>query len=478
MVLAYGMHDDQRLRREQAIFAHLGTGVGHVLPEGITTLFGLTQTIPPQMLNRDMPPAAKTGLPQTAAYLSIPELRTLVETSYGGGYPGYEDKYLVYKDTIIKYAMDREREFYDTHYVCYHAQNARFLIMYDLIREVNKWLISRHDAQFFGLRVPSDFFKITDDIFAFVDQKMKETGFNASFDSVSNINAYLVSVNLALFGNTDSYGEDTFGFFVRNQSFLSPQKLVLIQDFLKQMRFSEDAVERYSRQISALMKTIRCEAKTGLLFQIFIPRNTINNYAYLAAAYGLYGDVESNKTWFTAVHLHGIEKPMILSEYLELYRNAPGSLIGVNPEIRKPQEYIINLLQARLLMTINGLLNPATGIKIFRYMDIDEDCRKRYLRELAQIVKAIMLDWYKTIGFDAQKLKKFVEKVEAIPQDFTPKSIKKMPTHAKPTHTRHSCRVKPWVGKKKKEKQKRPNEELNLLAEALAALHATIITPK
>ncbi len=63
---------------------------------------------------------------------------------------------------------------------------------------------------------------------------------------------------------------------------------------------------------------------------------------------------------------------------MKIYCNKPEDLHG------------INYAQARLLLTDDILLNPASGVKIFRYTDVDHKSMEKYEERLDQIIQKIV----------------------------------------------------------------------------------------
>jgi|GEM_PF-2626683 len=352
---------------------------------------------------KKMPPA--TGLPQTAAYMSVPVLNHQVQKAFGDlavyGKPNYLQKYA----SIIADIEQKEKDFFDTHYVFYHARNVNLLVVFDVAQEIMKWLSVYPNQDFVGLRLPNSVYTINTSILEFIDAQMQavkaEKGDVGMFDietiktgpivqklkaqgtinPEASVAQHLVSVNLSLYANSNpwsiSMSECTMQFFASNKSLISVDSGEFLTELLKSVNIQN--ISLYSTQLQQAWSKFNstCKPESGVLFQIFIPRDTVENYAYLSKAFGIYGTSKP-------VGWGGAAQPEPLADFLEKYRNAPHSI---------PPSTLDNM-QARLVMTTDGFLNPASGIKIFEYMDVDKNCWDNYKQQVAVIVKEMMYEWY------------------------------------------------------------------------------------
>ena len=77
--------------------------------------------------------------------------------------------------------------------------------------------------------------------------------------------------------------------------------------------------------------------------------------------------------------LENVEKgDYSINAYLNMYCNNPEDVHGMN------------YAQARLLLTDDILLNPISGVKIFRYNDIENAVMDKYEDKLDEIIKKIV----------------------------------------------------------------------------------------
>jgi len=479
--------DEKRTRREGILFQHLSPEgqkklqhVAEQLPAHLKTYLSLEQkpkVIPP------MPPPPPGSMAQTEAYLSIPALKKQVEQTFATQLTKFAD--------IIQKIKDKEKELLKTHFVFYHAQPSDYMIMHDFMKEMTKWLQVPKTENFVALRVPAATFNIQD-IYAFIDQKMKVHG-AMSLDVSGDMPTHLVSVNFSLFGNSNPaaiFGKEcSFEFFSTNTSASgggSPVKFLV--PLMQQLHLPSSSIIKYTQQLTTLTQDYlqqwgykTCKPAGGVLHQICIPRSIVDDYGYLSVAYGAYGD-PNNPIGEIGRSYSSKTKKTTLFNFLSTLQSNPTSLLPG----------AIDNLQARLVITTEGMLNPAGGVKIFTYTTLDAKCEKEYKAKLAEIVKNIMFEWYKQAGATQETLDAFLkvkELKEQIPVGFTPASPSKPQAGSLPKKgTTPVVKLKPWEVKKamqqptiappipveKPVNSKEAMQSLQLLAESLSELSKTV----
>nr|QBK89452.1 MAG: hypothetical protein LCMiAC02_05470 [Mimivirus LCMiAC02] len=119
---------------------------------------------------------------------------------------------------------------------------------------------------------------------------MQETNKKSSdyfhIDKNKNYRPHLISTNIALFGN-DYYsemGESTYDYFLQSATQITSSLKYILSDFL----FINYPIIKY-KYIHILVdkiKELEKKIKTGVLVQALLPKNTIDEYAYLCYEYG------------------------------------------------------------------------------------------------------------------------------------------------------------------------------------------------
>lgn len=308
---------------------------------------------------------------QTEAYLTKPELKkTLLESE-----AFTEDSSPLRENSgklneLLARTLNQERIHRD-YYVLYHAQNKKFILFYDILKELIKQTLKKEHTAFEYLRVPGP---------ATYNKKLAEIvkkGFE--WDHDPEVKKMLLSVNLSLFGNASvTTGESSFSALLFDRSILPPERLF-------ELIFDSFELDRaFIEKFKNLFK--KYEPQEGNLLQIFIPKDVINTYVYLSQAYG-------RLLSMPMIHHAAIPlKPVVIRKdgktdvldlktidaqtYLALFRNHPEDISA----------YDMDRMQGRLLITNDFLLNPESGVKIYRYNTIPLKEALQYKKELSRLI--------------------------------------------------------------------------------------------
>ena len=185
--------------------------------------------------------------------------------------------------TLFDALLAKEKPFLNTDYVFYHALGNVSYVIQDIIKHLYKLANPSTSVKNF------EFFRIPGNE-AFNKYKNVDEFINDQINSKTEINdhdrnevgIYILSANIALFGNTGISSESTISIFLRNKP-ASTQLPIrnIIRDILNYFKLypSEENIDR-------LYNLINLIPDKGAIFQIFIPKNLVNKYSYLARSWG------------------------------------------------------------------------------------------------------------------------------------------------------------------------------------------------
>lgn len=205
-------------------------------------------------------------------------------------------------------------------------------------------------------------------------------------------------------------GEATFEFFLSNRSITSSKRLFTTMFNKLGLKLS------YIPKILDLLNDLK--SPTGSLLQIFIPRNKVNSYIYPSVAYArpLHTDYAKIRTALSPVEVpnspHSTTtydlRTINMKKYLDLYRN---HLQAINPED-------LDRIQGRINITHDFLLEPKSGVKIFRYTTVHPDKLLEYQQKLRVIIKEVMEDWKKENTTPANTQQKIAQEYNKLADTF------------------------------------------------------------
>ncbi len=302
---------------------------------------------------------------QTLTYLNQSDLKTNVETTYQNkiNYIGAN-----FFENLINNAIAKELELKDSHYVFYHGQMLEFMLFQDIFDNLFRIKLKKNLKDFFILRVPDKDFdqvkKITD--FLTYHEKTGKINYK-DFDHDTEVRKVLLAVNPSLFGNQKyGRGECSFEYFLNSRNIAEFNFIYLIKnifDYFDILRI----YAKYENKIQELINLLSGyqSNKTGILLQIFVPKNMVEDLTYRCFPFGI-PYYFSEKYHLSASTLDGYQKNHLY--YCMTSRN-------------------IDEMQFRLLIN-EKMLNPDSGIKMFRYVN-ETDNVKIYKQELITLFQKI-----------------------------------------------------------------------------------------
>ncbi|MGB8367290.1 MAG: hypothetical protein WCD44_02930, partial [Candidatus Babeliales bacterium] len=369
-------------------FQYLG-GKINLTPEDKKKIAELTEKL------RNLTAQTSDTFTQSEAQLSLKKIRELIAHNYNI-YP-----YL----NVIFSSFAKEGELKKTHYVFYHAQDNVWRIPRDLYRKLYERLdpLSKKikDFEFLRWNLPSKEIGAQQ----FVVEGLKR--FGLINDTKREAKVFLLSTNLALFGNVGNSSECSWDYFVKQ-----PSHRKLKADDLKDILNTFGVDQKYIQQVLNLSQLLRTKENT--LLQIFIPKDIVDYVSYVAYASGIPADkqtiewilqnikqrkkykkphkymnsfMEITKEFKTAQKENPLFKELLeraekgdfnVSDILEIYCNTPWEIEN------------INYLQARLVFSNKILMTPDIGIKIFRYDAISREKLNQYEEKLTAIVNQMV----------------------------------------------------------------------------------------
>jgi hypothetical protein len=319
---------------------------------------------------------------QSLTYLKQPKLKEALENNYSQEI--YFNKIQSpdatplfskndFFENLINSTIKNEIKFKNDYYVFYHVQHLEFLLFQDLFKDFYKLFSKKTLKDFFMLRTPNQDnakFKTISNFLKFYsnNNKIKQK----YFDYHAKISNLLLSVNPSLFGN-EFCGESNLTYFFTQDSIYRE-----IMPFIKSI-FSfykiDYLFEKYKKEIKKLRNLLfeSQKYKTELLLQIFIPKNKIGKLVYRAYKYG--------KPYYK-----NQSKSNLASADLNIYQN--NSFYFAANDLDK----IISLDKMQFKLLINDkVLNPDSGIKMFRYYDETENVKK-YKEQFNKLIDQINKD--------------------------------------------------------------------------------------
>jgi hypothetical protein len=285
-------------------------------------------------------------------------------------------KYITY---LVNQILWREESYAQQNYgIFYHGQQREFMLLQDLIAQLYQLIYKKPINNFFFLRMfDPDFGKYTDATQFLVDHNYSVNNYGTLEQKV------LLSVNPWLWGNSTNGGSCTFTFFLTSSNCTSVYFPDLIKHIFEQFKI-EKYYTKYNTELSNLLNLLAAAEtrKTGLLMQIFIPKTQVNTVAYRAVSGGT---PYYRPTTYIYSYGYGYGSPSV---------NADQEL----PTYLQPT-YITNnsfstldAIQYRLLFTPQTLLDPSSGIVIYRYCNEQTQNMIQYKQDFDELINNIKSD--------------------------------------------------------------------------------------
>ncbi len=307
----------------------------------------------------------KKKLTQTEVYLN--RYQTGINSAFGSNIKTYKG--------LIDNIIEQERKLSDTHYFFYHAHDKELIILHDFIKLLHSYM------NLIGPRLDFTFmrFKNTPALSCKNVNEYLDTHLDI-YDHDLVTRSQMISVNLSLFGNHGNMGECTFNYFLNNMSISSIGLYKRLEPIFSHYKFD-------SKYLSELIDlTAHLASPTGNLLQICVPKDMVDDLAYLSQPYGKpYRDI-------------------ILKEYYDYTKNRHTSISPLLEHMRTSPDLINNLSQWQArLMFFDPLLDMHPLIKIFRYNTITPENMAIYQQKLNTIVARLVLDYLKVANISGKE---------------------------------------------------------------------------
>ncbi|HEV2601500.1 MAG TPA: ankyrin repeat domain-containing protein [Candidatus Babeliales bacterium] len=297
---------------------------------------------------------------------------TAALTSYLRGYcgvvQGLWQKSFVQYEKMLEEMLYNEELYKDDYFVFYHAQQQENRVLVEFVRNLYAFIYKkplREDFEYFRFWVDGSDYK---DINSYLDSFGIPNPFSVGGRTLNDlspaIRAVLLSVNPILFNNFDNEGSCTWDYFLRNRSLENFIKVAL-EKFFRTYGLQEKFIE----QLLAINEQF--PAPTGDLLQIFVPKELVNDCAYICHVYGI-----PQKEYI--VDIAG--KSLGLSDYDSVrQRYIKCSVILELMQTQADRIKDIQSIQVRLFISKYGpFLNPDMGVKIIRFSSLDQKQLQNY----------------------------------------------------------------------------------------------------
>ncbi len=297
---------------------------------------------------------------------------------------------------LVYTILQREAEYSKNYFVFYHAHDWQLSVVFDVYKLLNKWLEAHPIGADILLRnrTMGEFKDITEFIdywekfFADYNFRGRKGMWNNNhlyqlYGRQRNLADMLLSVNIALFGNISRItgAESSFDYLLRSWSFKAPR------DSLGEI-FSEWGFDsKYKDEIIKVFNELDYKNR-GQLIQIFIPKNKVNEFAYLSGGMGTPYRYKITDSFDPKLKRHVLKNKdgavigNDIASILEAYQNGTLPLDPTH----------LDQLQARIVMLPDFFL-AESGVKYFVYNFVPPAEEKRYKEKLEKIVHNMVYDW-------------------------------------------------------------------------------------
>ena len=305
-------------------------------------------------------------LPPTMAFLKNPALLKAVQETYGKNIE-------THKDTLIRPILLQEGR-YSNHISLYHGQKSLLLIVPDFL---NRLYAFKNDN-----KQVHDFFMLR--YWPLGSNHKTAQKFLDSFggninDHQKEIYDVLLAVNFAYFGNVHraNQGEATFSYVLNNQSCFCAND-TSIRNILKTIFDTEKLSQKYIDDLVALVQSYA--PSLGNTYQVILTPEAADKYLYFCKPGGMpHGPIYNTAGNIIAEHDYDATKGRYIkcSGVLKEYYTNPESIID------------LDILQGRLLLSKDCILNPNSGVKIFSYTGLSPEKEKEYHSKLDELCNII-----------------------------------------------------------------------------------------
>ena len=272
--------------------------------------------------------------------------------------------------------IDREREHDADYYVFYHGQQGKYRLVQDFwLKIMNMIQADNGKDDFIPVRFPesSEFKNLSFENLI----PHNSPPIRCLFDHDDDIATRLLACNIALFGNHALKASSSLIYYFDNDN-------VTEHDVEEIFRKS---FEYYDFNPKFLADLTACQhpawqyliiPDSGNLLQIFIPKEKIKQTVYLSKPVGFpVADVEVDSVQQALQHRTDLNA---------FFKKCETGAVS---------DYDFKNAQARILITKDIMLNPKSGVKIFRETTLSEEKVKHYSQGIEHITRKIMIDWLK-----------------------------------------------------------------------------------
>ncbi|HEV2601498.1 MAG TPA: ankyrin repeat domain-containing protein [Candidatus Babeliales bacterium] len=297
-----------------------------------------------------------------------------------------------YGRVVVEQMLENEERYQDTHIVFYHAQQQGNRIIVETLKNLyereNKKPL-RSDFEFLRLWTEgSDYKDVNSYLDSFGIPNPFTVGPNNMNDNDPKIRAMLLAVNPVLFGNFDWEGECTFAYFLSDRSIK-----MFVQSALR------DIFQKYGLNKSFIKDLLDINQKnksnTGDIVQVFIPKELVDDCAYLCQAWGA-----PQKNYL----LDKNGQPIIKDDKgITLYDNRRERYTKCRTilellQVDKDAVEDVKKIQLRLFFSKTGpLLNPDLGAKIFRFTTLSVEQLREYKESVKDVLRKAFAHYEKPL---------------------------------------------------------------------------------
>lgn len=309
----------------------------------------------------------------TVAHIKAVEKGAIVDHwAHAGGYAAQIKQHKKEYKKMIDQIIDREYQYGNQYYAFYHGQSRSFRVLQDFLKEIyalEKIAAPLKDFEFLRVRHKAE--KALNQL-SFIDKEEGASlGFHTWNDHRSDLIKNMICVNLALFGSMSNPGEYTFSYFKNSTSL---DGLHVLESVIKDLFTDFGFDHAYIAELKAMHSLIT--TTEGNLFQIFIPKDKVDQYVYLSHSFGT------------------PYRPVIVGSVFDPKRNRHTKISSVIDAYLKNPAVITDFdkLQARVLMSQDGILNPESGVKIFRYIAASDEAIQKYQQVVKEFASKVFSD--------------------------------------------------------------------------------------
>ncbi len=335
--------------------------------------------------NNDSIHIVRNGLAQPHYSLQLP-LKYIIDNSYtcqtfahlyNSGYKDhildedYVQTSLQHADTaiiehLLNEAIEKEKEYVAKDYIVfYHGQMREFLLMQDLLVGLSRLIHKTKINNFVYIRTPDKSF----DQFHTIKQFLAAHNYYNVWDIENPDRNVLLSVNAWLFGNSCEPGWSSLYYFLASYNFYKFDFTALNKKVFEFFKI-QNLYEKYKATCTYLDNLLHTQEpqKTGLLLQICIPKKLVDSITYRSHDAGIpyYKQHDPNA--------------MTPTDEITLFKN-----LSIVPNDLDDAQY-------RILLDKKLMLNPNSGIKIFRYYNQKTPVMDAYHKGIKDLLTQLAKD--------------------------------------------------------------------------------------